>query len=366
MKAIVLVGGEGTRLRPLTYKAPKQMLPIVEVPMLERVVTYLSMHGVDEVVLSLGYLPEAFEDAYPDGDVAGVKVVYAVEPELLDTAGAIRFAAESAGIDETFVAVNGDVLTDGDVSALVDFHSERGALATLYLSPVSDPSRFGVVPTRPDGQVIEFVEKPPPGKAPTNLINAGIYVMEADVLDLIPGGRRVSVERETFPALAAKGALYAMSDGAYWLDTGTPEAFLAAQADLLEGRRDQLPAPGALRAPGAAGCWTLGTPSIEGEVDAASLVGDGALVCPGAVVERSVIGARCRVDGGSRITGSVLMAGACVASNCVIESSIVGPGSSVGSGSSITGVSIVGHDVGLADGTQLVAGRAPESAPNLA
>ena len=244
MKAIVLLGGQGTRLRPLTYTTPKQLLPVVEVPMLERVLAHLQAHGVDEVVLSLGYRPDAFFAAYPDHRAAGVRLDYAVEPEPLDTAGAIAFAAGHAGIDETFIVVNGDVLTDVDTSALVDFHRAHGATATIHLKAVDDPTRFGVVPIDGDGRVIEFVEKPPADRVPTNLINAGTYVLEPEVLERIPAGRRVSVERETFPALAAEGAVFALASDAYWLDTGTPAAYLQANADLIDGSRPGPPAPG--------------------------------------------------------------------------------------------------------------------------
>ena len=237
MKAVVLVGGEGTRLRPLTLSAPKQMLPIVGVPMIERVLGHLAAHGIDEAVLSLGYLPDAFLDAYPDGQAAGVRLSYAVEPEPLDTAGAVRFAATFAGIDETFVVVNGDVLTDIDLTALVAFHRERGAEGTIALHPVADPSAFGVVPTDDDGRVTAFVEKPPRDEAPTNLINAGTYVLEPSVLARIPEGGRVSIERETFPAMVRDGGLYARSDDAYWLDTGTPAAYLQAHFDFLRQAR---------------------------------------------------------------------------------------------------------------------------------
>lgn len=161
MKAVVLVGGEGTRLRPLTLSTPKQMLPIVGMPMIERVLAHLASHGVDEAVLSLGYLPDAFKEAYPQGRASGVKLTYAVESEPLDTAGAVRFAATYAGLNETFVVVNGDVLTDLDLTSLVAFHRERGAEGTIALHPVADPSAFGVVPTDSDGRVTAFVEKPP-------------------------------------------------------------------------------------------------------------------------------------------------------------------------------------------------------------
>ena len=209
MKAVVLVGGEGTRLRPLTLSAPKQMLPIVGVPMIERVLGHLARHGVDEAVLSLGYLPDAFMEAYPDGRAAGIRLFYAVEPEPLDTAGAVRFAATLAGIAETFVVVNGDVLTDLDLTSLVAFHRERRAEGTIALHPVADPSAFGVVPTDEEGRVTAFVEKPPRDEAPTNEINAGTYVLEASVLARIPEGGRVSIERETFPAMVRDRRLFA-------------------------------------------------------------------------------------------------------------------------------------------------------------
>jgi len=371
-------------LRPLTYTTPKQLLPIVEVPMLERVLGHLSVHGIDEAVLSLGYRPEAFIRAYPDQIVAGVRVSYAVEPERMDTAGAIRFAAVHAGIDDTFLVLNGDVLTDGDVTALIAFHSRSQAATTIYLSPVEDPSRFGVVPTDEDGRVIEFVEKPPPGTAPTNLINAGIYVMEPEVIDRIPDGRAVSVERETFPALAADGALFAMTDGAYWLDTGTPEAYLCAQSDLLEGRRGFPPATGAVRTgavrtgatpgttdgstPGATGNpgpWILGSPIIEGLVDKDSLVGDGARIHSGASVVGSVVGAGCVVEDGAQVTRSVLLPGSRIRSGAKVDLSIVGPRAVVGAACGLSELSIIGDDVVLEEGSQLAAGRVPEHAPNL-
>ena len=198
MRAVVLVGGFGTRLRPLTSDLPKQMLPVVRVPMIERVVAALGLYGVTEAVLSLGYRPDAFIDAYPDGVCAGVLLHYAVEPEPLDTAGAVRFAALSAGIDDTFIVVNGDVLTDLNVAELWDFHKSHGAEGTIALTPADDPSRYGVVPIDDDGRVIEFVEKPAPGTAPTNWINAGTYVLEPSVLDRIASDARFRLNEKLF------------------------------------------------------------------------------------------------------------------------------------------------------------------------
>jgi mannose-1-phosphate guanylyltransferase len=286
----VLVGGQGTRLRPLTDTMPKQMLPIVDVPMVERVLAHLARSGVTDAVLSLGYKPDVFLAAYPDGLCGGVGITYAVEPEPLDTAGGIAFAARAAGITETFVAVNGDVLTQFRVCDLIEFHRAHGASASIHLTPVDDPSAFGVVPTDADGRVLAFVEKPPPGEAPTNLINAGTYVLEPSVLELIPPGQRVSMERAIFPALVEAGSLYALASDDYWLDTGTPAKYLQANLDLIDGE---------------------------------SFVGAGAVVARDARVEGSVISAGACVGAGAQVIASLVLPGAVVEEGAVVERSIV-------------------------------------------
>jgi NDP-sugar pyrophosphorylase family protein len=289
-------------------------------------------HGITDVVLSLGYQPDKFIAGYPDSRCAGATLTYVVEPELMDTAGAVRFAATKAGIDTTFLVFNGDVLTDVDITALVAFHRDRGAEGTIALTPVEDPSAFGVVPTAPDGRVEAFIEKPAPGTAPTNLINAGTYVLEASVLERIPGGRRVNIERETFPAMVRDGSLYALAFEGYWLDVGTPERFLTATADLLDGRRNGPPAPGARQAP--SGVWLLGTPSIEGAVHR-SLVADGAEVRSGATVTHSVVGAGAVVAEGAVIEDAVLMAGAKIGPGARLVRTIVGPRASIPAGAGL-------------------------------
>ena len=331
MRAVVLVGGFGTRLRPLTEAIPKQMIPVLDRPMLEHVLGRLPASGIDEVVLALGYRPDAFLEAYPDGVCAGVRLHYAVESEPLDTAGAVRFAADEAGFDETLVVLNGDVLTDIDVGRLVEFHTQVGAGATIALTPVDDPSRFGVVPTDDDGRVLGFIEKPPPGEAPTNWINAGIYVLEADVVAAIPTGRRVSIERETFPALAEQGRLYAKGFDDYWLDTGTPASLIDAHVDLLSGRR------------GAVG------PSVAPT----------ALVDPGARLESSVVMADAQVGAGASLVRSVVMTGARVGARVRLVDTIVAPGASVGDGSELVD-SVVGYGVEVAEATRCTSARIPE------
>ncbi len=328
MKAVVLVGGFGTRLRPLTLTTPKQMLPILHRPMIEHVLEHLASHGIEEAVLSLGYRPDAFSDAYPDGVCAGVKLHYAIEPEPLDTAGAIRFAALHAGIAERFVVVNGDVLTDLDLGALVDFHDSHGGEGSIALHRVEDPSAFGVVPTDADGRVTAFVEKPPRDEAPTDLINAGTYVLEASVLDRIADGRKVSIEREVFPAMVADGTLYARSGETYWIDTGTPTKYLQAQMDLLRGFRSE-------RADG---------------------IHPSATIAPDAQVARSVLGPDVVVESDAVVRGSVLMAGARVGAGAIVERAILGVGATVMAGARVDDVAVLGDGAVVGEGLRVSGG----------
>ncbi len=332
MRAIVLVGGFGTRLRPLTNVTPKQMLPVVHVPMIERVVSWLGRHGVDEVVLSLGYRPDAFLDRYPDDECAGVRMRYAVEPDPLDTAGAIGFAAAQAGMDSTFVVVNGDVLTDLDLDALVAFHRTCGAETTISLTQVDDPSRYGVVPIAADGRVEAFVEKPPVGEAPTDWINGGTYVCEPGLLNRIPDGRPASIEREVFPDMVDAGVLYAQRSPAYWVDAGTPATYLQAQLDLIEGRRG----------------------------NAEDGIAPDADVDPSAEVDHSVIMSRASIAAGAVVRDSVVLPGAVVMPNARVEGSILGPGSVVGQGASVGGLSVLGNGIEVPAGAAVDAARLPD------
>ena len=332
MRAVFLVGGFGTRLRPLTTDVPKQMLPVVHVSMLERVVAGLARYGVDEAVLSLGFRPDAFLEAFPDGTCAGVALHYAVEPEPLDTAGAIRFAAEHAGVDDTFVVVNGDVLNDFDLRSLVARHRATGAEGTIHLTPVDDPSRYGVVPTAEDGRVLGFIEKPPRDEAPTNWINAGTYVLEPSVLARIPAGRKVSIERETFPAMVADGTLYALQDPCYWIDAGTPATYLEVQLDLLSGRR--------------------GTPE-RGVHPSASIAAD-------AVVDCSVVGPGAVVEAGAVLRSSVVLAGARIGAGATLDHAIVADRAVIGAGAVLVDHCVIGRDQHVAPGTELANTKVPE------
>jgi len=350
MKAVVLVGGEGTRLQPLTFTTPTQMLPVAEVTMIERVLGHLADHGVTEAVLSLGYQPDAFITAFPSDQAAGVALSYAIDPEPLDTAGAVRFAAAAGGVDETFIVVNGDVLTDMDVTALVSFHRRRAAEATIALTRVDDPSAFGVVPTDEAGRVLAFVEKPPRDEAPTDLINAGAYVLEPTVLARIPAGRS-SLERRVFPEMVSSGRLYALPSPAYWVDAGTPETYLQAQLDLVDGRRGTPPAPGAhQREPGV---WALGHPVIDGDVGPPALVADAAFVGAGARVSRTVVGAGARVESGACVRDTVLLPGSLVRAGAVVEGSVVGERAVIGEGAALSSLTVVGGGAQVEAGARL-------------
>ena len=334
MQAILLVGGYGTRLRPLTLTTPKQMLPVLHRPMIEHAVSGLARHGVDRVVLALGYHDGAFRAAYPDGRCAGVELCCVVEPEPLDTAGAIRFAYETSGMGAsggTFLVANGDVITDLDVPEMLRLHRWAGAEATIHLIEVEDPSRYGVVVTGPDGRVSSFVEKPEP-PAPSNWINAGTYLMEPSAIGRIDGGRRVSVEREVFPAMVEAGTMWGLRHNTYWIDVGTPQTYLQAQLDVLDGRRG--PAPAAV--------------SPEASID------------PEATVERSVVMTGAVVGAASMVRGSAVHSGAVIEAGATVVDSVVGSGATVGRGARVTGWTLIGEGFAVAEGAALSGARVPQ------
>ncbi len=336
-KAIILVGGEGTRLRPLTYTRPKPMLPVAGVSILERKLQHMASHGITEAILSLGYKPDAFIEAFPTGEAEGVKLHYAVEPSPLDTAGAIRFAATQVGwlgLDEPIVVVNGDILTELDLTAQLAHHAATGAEATLALTQVEDPSAFGVVPTNSDGRVIAFVEKPPRDEAPTDWINGGTYILNASVFDRIPSGRKVSIERETFPVIANEGRLFAIQSPAYWLDAGTPALYLQANTDWLDRHHN-----------------------------AASVVGANVSIAADALIVRSVIGAGSTVGAGAQLTDVVLLPGVSVGAGAVIKHSLIGSDVVIGARSEILESCVLGDGVEIEPGSIIRGERLAVSAP---
>ena len=333
MQALVLVGGMGTRLRPLTETVPKPVLRLVDRPFISYMVEWLAGHGVEEVVLACGFLPDALREVLGDGEPGGPRLRYLTEPEPRGTAGAIKFAEPE--LEGRFLALNGDTLTDLDLTALLRAHEERGARATIALHPVEDPSGYGLVRTGPDGEVLEFLEKPADGVAGPpagNEINAGAYVLERSVLDLVPADREVSIEREVFPRMVGHGLTGLRLEG-YWMDIGTPDRYLQASWDILERRvatRVPVGPDAVLVEPEA----DLSAASVEGPVFADSGVRAEAeaSIGPGAVLGRD-----CRVGAGAQIRGSVLLDGCDVGAGATVEDSILGPAAVVEAGAAVRG-----------------------------
>jgi mannose-1-phosphate guanylyltransferase len=320
VQAIVLVGGEGTRLRPLTETVPKPALTLVDRPFLAYMIEWLARHGVDEVVLACGFLPDVLREALSgEEERAGVRISYVVEPERRGTAGAIRFAADELGdrLEDRFLALNGDVLTDLDLTALLRAQEEHGARATLGLHPVEDSSAYGLVRTGVSGEVEDFTEKT--GEAAPGEINAGMYALERSVLDLISPGEEVSIERDVFPRLVGDG-LYGLRLDGYWMDIGTPERYLQASWDILEGRVEtqvRPTAPGMLVAPGAE--------VAEGaRIGPRVVVGAGSRLAAGAEVRDSVLLDGCVVGEGASVSGSILSAGVDVPAGATLDGVVLG------------------------------------------
>ncbi len=324
MQAIVLVGGEGTRLRPLTSDVPKPALTLVDRPFLAYMIEWLGSHGVTEAVLACGFLPDVLQEALGEGEHAGVKLTYVTEPDRRGTAGAIRFAADALGddLDERFLALNGDVLTDLDLTALMNAHREREARATIALYPVEDSAAYGLVSVDGEGGVTEFVEKT--GEAVPGEINAGAYFLERSVLDLIPPEREVSIEREVFPRLVGDGLGALRLDG-YWMDIGTPERYLQASWDILEDRvttRVRPTAPGLLIG--------AGTEIADGaSVGPRAVVSPGCGIATGAQVRDSILLDGCEIGAGATVSGSVLAAGVTVAAGAELAGAVIGQGERV-------------------------------------
>jgi mannose-1-phosphate guanylyltransferase len=322
MHAIILVGGRGTRLQPLTDTRPKPMLPILGAPFLEHQLRYLQRHGVTAVTFACGFLPDEIRSYFGDGEALGLPLQYALEPEPLDTAGAIAFAAREFGlVSQRLLVCNGDVLTDLDVSALLAAHEAHDATATIALTPVEDPTRYGLVRTGDDDEVLAFLEKPTLEEAGDDrYINAGTYVLEPEVFELVPEGARVNIEREVFPKLVGRG-LHAIGFDGYWNDIGTFESYRRANADAAAGR-----------IAGIAPSERLAGRFIHSDAKVASgaEVGSGSVVLAGAVLEDGV-----------EVVGSVVLEGAFVGREVYLEDVIVGEGARIEPAESVSPGAVV-------------------------
>ena len=347
MQALVLVGGEGTRLRPLTLTRPKPALTLVDRPFIQFMVDWLARHGVTEIVMACGYGADDLRAALGDSVPGGPAIRYLDEPEPLGTAGPIRLAADHGLLGERFLVVNGDVLTDLDLTAHLAAHEERDAVASLALYPVDDPSSYGLVRREPDGMVHGFLEKPDPAEIDTDEVNAGAYVLERVVVDLIPPGRAVSIEREIFPRLVGQG-LYGLRLDGYWMDIGTPERYLQASWDILTGAVETEVA--ARVDAGALGVDEHAEVDGAAVLEAPVLIESGANVGAAAIGPRAVVGEDCEVADGARISGSVLHARCRVGADAVVEDSILGAGVEVGEGAEIGHGSVIGEGARIEPG----------------
>jgi mannose-1-phosphate guanylyltransferase len=350
MQALVLVGGEGTRLRPLTLTRPKPALTLVDRPFVRFKVEWLARHGISEIIMACGFRSDDVQSALGDGTAAGPPIRYLEEREPLGTAGPIRLAADEGMLDERFVVVNGDLLTDLDLTAHMAAHEERGAVASLALYPVDDPSSYGLVRREESGEVTGFVEKPDPAEIDTDEVNAGAYVLERSIVDLIPAGRAVSIEREVFPRLVGQGLFGLRLDG-YWMDIGTPKRYLQASWDILTGavetevrtRVDET------------GVGVDEHAEVDGSavLEAPALVDSGVQVAAAAIGPRAVLGEGCEVADGARIMGSVLHPRCRVGAGAVVEDSILGAGVEVGDSAEIGHGSVIGEGARVEPGAVL-------------
>jgi len=328
-EAVLLVGGQGTRLRPLTVNTPKPMLPVAGVPFTVHQITRARDAGISRIVLATSYRAEVFAEFIEGADL-GIEVVIATEPEPLGTGGAIRYALdhlESASGDP-IVIFNGDVLSGVDIEGLVRSHVDTASDVTLYLTPVEDPRAYGLVPIDDDGRVRAFLEKPQtPEEVVTDLINAGCYVFTRSVIEQIPSGRVVSVERETFPGLLESGArVRGVVDRGYWLDLGTPLAFVQGSRDLVTGLA---PSP-AVVSTGDALVLDGARIADSARVNGGSAIGRGAAIASDALVEGSVVFDHAAIGQGAQVIGSIIGAGARIGDGCVLDGVVVGDGAVIG------------------------------------
>lgn len=343
--AVILVGGQGTRLRPLTLSAPKPMLPTAGVPFLEHQLSRIRAAGITHVVLGTSYRAEVFETHFGDGSAFGLELEYVVETEPLGTGGGIGNVAGHLRAD-TVMVFNGDVLSGVDLTALLATHRVHDAEVTLYLTRVADPRAFGCVPTDAQGRVLAFLEKDP--NPVTDQINAGTYVFNRAVIDTIPAGRPVSVERETFPGLLGAGArVYGHVETAYWRDLGTPSDFIAGSADLVRGLAPTAALPGPVGDSLVLGGAVV---AYRAEIIGGSTIGHDCVVGAGACVDGSVVFDRAQIEPGAVVRRSVVGAGAVVGAGSIVEDAVLGDGARIGAGNELRNGVRIWPGAVLADG----------------
>jgi NDP-sugar pyrophosphorylase family protein len=352
MKAILLAGGKGTRLRPLTIHTPKPIVPIFNRPFLHYQIDLVrQVPDIDEVILSLNYQPRRIEEIFADGSGLGVKLRYVVEPMPLGTAGAVKYAGDQ--LTESVVVFNGDVLTEIDLAAVLRLHRERRARATIVLTPVENPSAYGLVETDGDGNIQRFLEKPKPEEITTNHINAGIYILEPETFDRIPKDVSWSIERSYFPSLIERGETFvAYVYNGYWIDIGTPEKYVQVHRDIMDGRFHAPPFDG-LAPPRA---WVADDARVEdgAVVDGPCFIDEGVLVKAGARVGAySVIGRQCQIEEDARIEGAIIWQNGRVGRDAVIRQAVLGRNCHIGRSAAVGPGTVLGDKSSLTDYTRV-------------
>jgi mannose-1-phosphate guanylyltransferase len=341
VQAVILVGGEGTRLRPLTSTVPKPVVPLVDRPFISFMLEWLKLHGIDDVIMSCGFLATSVRNVLGDGSGLGIRLRFVEEPDPRGTAGALKYAEPL--LDERFLMLNGDVLTDIDLSAQIAQHESSGATATLALVPVADPSNYGLVHLNDDRSVRDFVEKPSSDAIDTNMISAGAYVLERSILDLVPAERNVSIEREVWPRLVDNG-LYGFPSESYWLDIGTPERYLQGTFDIIEGNVKTA----VTERLGDGWLAVDSSAEVEGRVVPPAVIERGARIAPGAHVGSLVVlGADVTVASGATIERAVILDGTTIGEGCTLRDCIVAGGCEIGANTQITGGAVLGEGVTL-------------------
>jgi mannose-1-phosphate guanylyltransferase len=348
MKAILLAGGKGTRLRPLTIHTPKPIVPIFNRPFLHYQLDLLKqVPEIDEVILSLNYQPRRIEEIFGDGADVGIKIRYVVEPAPLGTAGAVKYAGDK--LTESVVVFNGDVLTELDLGAVIRMHRERQARATIVLTPVEDPTAYGLVETDERGNIRRFLEKPKPEEITTNHINAGIYILEPETFDRIPSDVPWSIERSYFPSLIERGETFVgyVYNG-YWIDIGTPEKYTLVHRDIMDGRFSAAPFAN-LAEP-----RTAISPDARIEegaiVEGPCFIDEGVTIKAGARVgPHSVIGRQTQIEGEASIQRAIIWPNCRVGESAAIQDAIVGRQCHIGRNVSVGGGAVLGDKTTLTD-----------------
>ena len=351
MKAILLAGGKGTRLRPLTIHTPKPIVPIFERPFLHYQLDLLKrVPEIDEVILSLNYQPRRIEEIFGDGNDAGLSIKYVVEPAPLGTAGAVRYAGES--LRESVVVFNGDVLTEIDLAAVIRLHRERRAKATIVLTPVENPSAYGLVETDRDGNISRFLEKPKPDEITCNTINAGIYILEPGTFDRIPKDTPWSIERSFFPSLIERRETFvAYVYEGYWIDIGTPEKYLQVHRDIMDGRYRT---PPFASAPGTA--WVSPHARVEdgAHIEGPCFVDEGSVVKTGARIgPYSVVGRQCHIEEHAVVEESIIWANTRVSQEAVVRRAILGRQCHIGRSATLDHGALLGDKSVVTDFSRL-------------